>query len=149
MTQIKPHLFAAMDKLGTIGKHAQPESQDPMVPLLHEYNVSTLGESYFKARREKAKKALDKALDAQHRKKISDCVVSVKKNEIGESVSVIETDPYIFNVEIKNGASFLDTAALKTTLMKDHKMTALQVEALIEQCTDRREPSQSWRVVER
>jgi hypothetical protein len=47
---------------------------------------------------------------------------------------------------MKNGASFLDTQKLKVELMKSMKAT--EVEALFERCTDRRDPSQSWKVIE-
>ena len=62
---------------------------------------------------------------------------------------MFETEPYTVQVDLKNGASFLDVSLLKITLMKKHKMKADEVEALIEACTDRRDPSQSWKVVER
>lgn len=146
---IKQKLFAALDKIGKTNGHGVPTSQDPSVPLIHEYHVTTLAESYFKKRRENAKKSLEKALTAPQKKLLEDGVVSVKKNEVADSVTLGETDPYILSVDVKTGASFLDVQQLKVALMREHKMDATKVEALIESCTDRRDPSQSWKVTER
>jgi len=148
-TNIKAKLFAALEKLGKQNGHSAPTSQDMAVGKLHEYYVSSHGEAYFKKRRELAKKELDKFLTQIQQKKIMDTVVSVKRTEVADTCTIIETDPYIFSVDVKNGASFLDTGALKVALMRDHKMNATEVEALIEKCTSRRDPSQSWKVTER
>lgn len=146
---IKQNATAALEKIGNTGNHACPQSQDPSVPLQHEYYVATLGEAYFKKRREVAKSKLEKSLGKVQLKKLEDAVVGVKRDEVADTCTLIEADQYITSVDIKNGASFLDTAQLKVTLMRDHKMKATEVEALIEKCTDRRDPSKSWKVVER
>jgi hypothetical protein len=148
-TQIKAHIFNAMDMIGKSDKHQTPASQDPMTPLLHEYFVATHGEAYFKKRREAAKKVLDKHLSEQQKEKLMNAVVEVKQNEVGDTCTLVETDAYVFSVEVKNGASFVDMGVLKNTLMKQYRLTATEVEALIEKATDRREPSQSWKVTER
>lgn len=146
---IKEKIVGALDKIGHTNGHAVPPVQDPIVSDIHEYNVATIGESHFKARREKAKKKLEGHMSDLHKKELTKAIVNVKKNEQGETVSMFETEPYTVQVDLKNGASFLDVSLLKVTLMKKHKMKANEVEALIEDCTDRRDPSQSWKVVER
>lgn len=147
--QIKAKLFGALDKIGNTNGHASPASQDPAVPALHEYFVATHGEAYFKKRRDAAKKALDGVLSDQQKKKLTAAVTGVKQNEVADTCTLVETDPYVLSVDVKNGASFLDVQQLKVTLMREHKMDATKVEALIESCTNRRDPSQSWKVVER
>lgn len=149
MSKIRTKLFAALDKIGNANGHGVPESQDPAVPLLHEYYVATHGEAYFKKRREVAKKALENTLSPIAKKELERAVTSVKETEMASSVTLTETEPYILSVDIKNGASFLDVAALKVTLMREYKMDATKVEALIESCTSRRNPSQGWKVTER
>lgn len=146
---VKTKLTDAMDKLGKTNGHTCPASQDPMVPLIHEYHVATLGESYFKARRDKAKKKLDEALTDVQRDKLHKSAKNVIKSEVSESVEISLTDPYTLSVDLKNGASYVDMTALKNTLMKDHHFTADMVEKLIESSTKRRDPSQSWKVTER
>lgn len=147
--QIKAKLFTALDKIGNSNGHAAPASQDPVVPSLHEYYVATHGEAYFKKRRENAKKCFDAILNDQQKKRLEKIIAETKTSEVGDSCTLVETDPYVLSVDVKNGASFLDVSLLKVTLMREHKMNATQVEALIEKCTDRRDPSQSWKVVER
>lgn len=150
MSKIKAAVMKALDKIGATNGHATPVTQDPSVPLVHEYNVATLGESYFIARRKKAKERLEKSLNELQIKRIDKLVDETAKNEAGDSAVIIENDPYIVTMETKMGASYLDTAALKVALMQaPYKLTALQVEALIEQCTKRRDPSKSWKVTER
>jgi len=149
MSQIKASVMKALEKIGTTNGHAVPTSQDPSVALVHEYNIATLGESYFKARRAKAKSSLEKSFNDVQKKQVDKLIVSTKQNEVGDSVVLIENNTYILQMKTKVGASFLDVQQLKVELMREHKMTALQVEALIERCTDRREPSKSLEVVER
>lgn len=146
---IKEAVNKALEKIGHHNGHGVPTTQDPMVPLVHEYNVATQGESYFKARREKAKKELTKSLTDVQNEAIATAVKETKKLGTGKSVSIVETDPYILSVETKKGASFLDTQKLKVELLTKHKMTMTDVDALIERCTGERDPSQSWKVTER
>lgn len=146
---IKAKVMAALDKIGNHNGHAAPTSQDPLVPLLHEYYVCTDAESYFKKRREVAKKKLEKELTPAHTKALDKVIKGVKDNGVGDTALILETDPYFLNVECKNGATYVDLPALKVKLLTEHKMNATVVEALIEGVTLRRDPSQSWRVVER
>lgn len=148
-TTIKQKVMGALDKIGRTNGHNVPESQDPSVPLQHEYYVATLGEAYFKKRRDKAKTALEKSINDIGKKKLDKAIAGVKENEVADTCTLIESDPFITSVDIKNGASYLDPALLKVTLMREHKMNATQVEALFEKCTGRREPAKSWQVVER
>lgn len=149
MSDFKTKLYAAFDKIGTSNGTRAPATQDTAVPMLHEYAVATAGESYFKKRREVAKKALERNLTDMQSATIDKTVAATKKNEVVNSCTLVETDPYSLVVDVKTGASFLDIAKLKVTLAKKHKLTTDQVEELITECTDRREPSQSWKVVER
>lgn len=146
---IKQKLFAVLDKIGNTNGHSCPESQDPAVPLLHEYFIATDGEAYFKKRREVAKKKLEKELSAPLKKKLDKHVADVKETEVADTCTLTETEHYVLSVDVKNGASYVDMADLKVMLMREHKMNATAVEALIEKCTKRREPSKGWRVVER
>lgn len=146
---IKQKVIAALDKIGNTNGHSCPENQDPAVALLHEYYVSTDGEAYFKKRREMAKKKLEKEVTPVLKKKLEKAVQGVVENEVPDTCTLTETEPYVLTVEVKNGASFVDMGALKVALMRDHKMNATTVEALIEKCTSRRTPAQSWRVTER
>lgn len=145
---VKQALFASLDKVGNTNGHASPQSQDPIVPYLHEYYVTTLGESYFKKRRENAKKELNKRLTEVQLTKLKKAADEVAKNQVADTCALVESDHYMLNVEIKNGASYFDVATLKVRLMRDYKMDATEVEAIIESCTLRRDPSQSWQVVE-
>lgn len=146
---IKQKLFAALDKVGKTNGTACPNSQDPAVPLLHEYFVATDGEAYFKKRRDVAKKALEKELSGPLKKKLEKAIAAVRETEVADTCTLIETGPYVLSVDVKNGASFIDMGELKVALMRDHKMNATTVEALFEKCTKRREPSKGWRVIER
>lgn len=145
---VKQALFASLDKVGNTNGHACPQSQDPIVPYLHEYYVATLGESYFKKRRDNAKKELNKQLTDVQLSKLKKVVDDVSKSRVANTCALVESDHYTLNVDIKNGASYFDVATLKVRLMRDYKMDATEVEALIESCTLRRDPSQSWQVVE-
>ncbi len=138
-----------MAELETVGTKSKPTSQDISVNLVHAYNVATLGEAYFKKAREKAKDTLLKAFSDIQKEKVSDLVVNTKMNETGDVVSLIENDVYTLQVRSKNGATYLDMPALKTTLAKKYKLTTDQIEALIDECTDRRDPTLSYEVVER
>lgn len=146
---VKQKLFAALEKIGNTNGHSCPENQDPAVASLHEYYVATDGEAYFKKRRENAKKKLEKDLSAPLKKKLDKSVSDVKDSEVANTCTLIETEPYVLSVDIKNGATYLDVPKLKVALMRDYKMNATAVEALIEKCTDRRDPSKSWKVTER
>lgn len=149
MSQLKAKLFAALDKIGNQNGHACPESQDPADALIHEYNVTTQAESYFKKRRDNAKAALEKALTDDGKKKLLKSVVSVKTNETPDTCTVIDAAHYSLVVDVKNGASFLDVAALKNAMARKLKMQMTEVEAMFEAATDRREPTQSWKAIEK
>ena len=146
---VKEAAIKAMERIGTSNGHAVPQSQDPIVSVVHEYHVATLGESHFKARRDKAKKQLEKSVGVPNADKIDAAVASVKKHEQGTSVELVSTEHYNVQVDFKNGASFLDTQKLKVELARKHKMLSADIEQLFEECTDRRDPSQSWKVVEK
>lgn len=146
---MKSILFAALDKIGKTNGHNVPQSQDPLVALQHEYMITTDAEAYFKKRREKAKGLLIEAIGEEAQSRVDKTVATAKKLEVGDTCTVNETDKYTTVLDVKAGASFLDVAKLKVTLLRDHKMNSTEVEALIEACTSRREPSQSWKIVER
>lgn len=148
MPSIKEKIATALDKIGNVNGTAAPTSQDPIVTVVHEYNVATIGESHFKARRDKAKKALDKALTEPQKKKISKAVADTIASQMGTTVNVIDTEHYKVLIETKNGASFIDTDKLKVILMTRFKLDATKAEALFEEVTSRRAPAQSWKVVE-
>ena len=144
---IKDKLFAALEKIGKSNGHSTPSSQDPADSAMHEYFVASLGESYFKKRRENAKKGLDKLIGPEAAERLAKAILGVKKSELGTSIGVLDGEHYGFTIELKNGASFLDTKALKVELMK--RMTSIEVDTIFDRCSDRREPAQSWKVEER
>lgn len=144
----KSKVIVALEKIGTSNGTKPPVAQDPLNAVIHEYHVSTIGESYFTARRKKAKAALERGINEVRRKTLIDAVKEVKSTEIGEKVTVAETEDYEALVNIKNGSSYLDVGTLKLELLKQYKLTTTQVEALIEKATLRREPSLSWEVME-
>lgn len=143
---IKDKLFAALEKLGRSNGHSAPSSQDPADDVMHEYFVASTGESYFKKRREQAKAKLDKLITPEAGDRLAKAIASTKKTEMGGSLSVMQGEHYAFEIDIKNGASYLDTGKLKVELMK--RMTAIEVDSIFERATQRREPSQSWKVSE-
>jgi len=136
-------------ELEAIGTSSVPASQDVADKLIHEYNVATLGESYFKKRRDKAKTTLLNAFTQMQKDKIDGVIISTKRDEVGTSATLIESSAYILQVKSKNGAEFVDMQALKVTLARKYKLTTQQIEELITECTDRRDPSLSYEVVER
>lgn len=146
---IKAAVIKALDRVGYHNGHSCPTSDKNHIGFIHEYHVATIGEAYFKKRRELAKKNLEDIINDDARSSLDTAIKRVIKTEVGESVTIEEADPYILSVELKNGASFLDVPALKVTLMREHKMSATEVEALIEKCTKRRDPSKGWKVQER
>lgn len=146
---IKDAVMKALDKIGNTNGHSAPQSQDQIVAVIHDYHVATIGESYFKARRDKAKKLLEKSIGVDTSDKLTKEIASVKRNQQGSTVEAFTTDPYSVQIELKNGASYLDVAKLKVTLARKFKLTTDQIEELIEESTDRRDPSQSWKVTER
>lgn len=146
---IKAAVIKALDRIGYHNGHSCPVDETNHIGFLHEYYVATLGESYFKKRREVAKKNLESILNDEATDTLDRAVKRVTKSEIGESVTIEETAVYILSVDLKNGASYLDVPALRVMLMREHKMDATEVEALIEKCTKRRDPSKGWKVQER
>lgn len=146
---VKTNAMSAFDKIGRTGNTACPDNQDPLVSVAHEYHVCTMGESYFKKRREDAKKKLVSSMSPKQSKELVTCVAGVKQNEVADTITLAETAPYIVAVDVKNGASFVDMAALKVTMARKLKLKMTEVEAIIEECTDRREPAQSWKIIER
>lgn len=149
MPTIKEKVMTALDKIGTVNGTAAPTSQDPIVADVHEYNVATMGESHFKARRDKAKKKLEKQLNQVQLKKIKNAVEDTIEIGAGTTVTLIDTDTYIVQLETKNGQSYVDMDELRVILMRRFKLDATKVEALFEEVTKRRAPPQSWKVVER
>jgi hypothetical protein len=149
MPTIKEKVMTALDKIGNVNGTAAPTSQDPIVADVHEYNVATMGESHFKARRDKAKKKLEKQLNQVQLKKINKAIEDTINDGAGTTVTLIDTDTYTVQLETKNGQSFVDIEALKVILMRRFKLDATKCEALFEEVTKRRNPAQSWKVVER
>src|SRR5687768_17417195 len=127
MSELKPKLFAALDKIGKTNGHNVPDSQDTVTACLHEYHVATLAESYFKKRREVAKKVLEKQLTAPQIKKIEKAVSSVVDTQIGLPVEIIQSEHYNLQIELKNGATFVDMQKLKVELATKHKMKMIEV----------------------
>lgn len=146
MSNTKAKIVAALEKIGHANGHAAPASQDPMDAVLHEYNVTSIGETHFKKRRDAAKELLIKTMGADAVSKLDDKKAEVKKLETSTSVQLASASSYALAAQIKIGASFLDTQKLKVELLK--KMSAVEVEALIEKCTDRRDPSVTYNVTE-
>lgn len=145
---IKLDVTKAFDAIGSEIVKA-PESQDKINTIVHEYNVATIGESYWKKRREVAKKALEKSFTPVQLKAISDAVLRTKTDEVGDTVNIVETSHNILVLKTKNGATFLDEASLRIVMMRQLKLDATQVDAILEKARDRRDPTKSFEVVER
>lgn len=143
-TKIK--LAKALDKIGVSNGTAPPESQDTVDALIHEYNICTIGESYFKKRRENAKKLLLKSIGHDAAGRIDEAKDSVKKTEITSTVHVCKGQWYSLEAQVKNGASFLDVAALRVSLKKT--FPSADVDAAFEAAQDRRDPSVTLTAVE-
>lgn len=139
----KQSLYAAFDKLGKSNGHNVPTSQDPITSVLHEYHVTTLAESYFKKRREVAKKNMLSKLSAAQVARLEKATKDI------QPATLVESEHYNMQVKPKNGASFLDEAKLRNTLMTKHKLKHEQVEALFNECMGRRDPSLSFEVTEK
>lgn len=148
-TNYKPSLYAALDKIGHTNGHNVPASQDPAVAVLHEYMTTTLAASYFDKRRDVAKKKMLDTFNDDVATRVLRAVADTKKNATGSAVTLMDGEHYSLVLKPKIGASYLDAAKLRTTLMKDHKMSLDQVDKLMESCTLRREPSLSYEVTEK
>lgn len=146
---IKTKVIDALDRVGKTNGHACPASQDPLVTTIHEYNVSTLGESFFKKRREIAKTELLKKLGDVATSKVNTLVLRTKKDGMGDKANIIDTEFYDVVVSTKQGATYLDEKALRVELMTKQKMRATEVDELFERCRARREPAVSYEVVEK
>lgn len=145
---VKIKVNDALDKVGTRNGTAVPATQDPAVAAMHEYLVSTVMESYAKKRRERAKSKLSDMLSNVQQDKLSLATMGVKKSQVSDTVLLIDSNPYKLQVKINNGATYLDEAKLRSKIIKDFKLTAVQADELFESCRDRRAPSASWEVVE-
>lgn len=148
-TEFKPSLYKALDNVGKTNGHNVPSSQDPITGALHEYHVTTLAESYFKKRRDIAKKKLLEGLSDVQKKKIDKAINDTKANGVGTQVTLVDSEHYGLQLKPKSGASFLDETKLRNELMTTHKMKADVVQKLFESCMDRREPALSYEVTEK
>lgn len=139
---------SAMEKIGREGKHAAPTSQDPADALLHEYDVATIGESYFKKRREKAKGAMLVVVSPEGNKRIDDAVQKTKLLEQGQTLVVLETQHFTMNLTTKNGATFFDDTAFINSLIRQGVAREVISKAL-EEGAKRRDPTMSYTIAER
>lgn len=146
-TSLKVKVNTALSKVGTTNGTAPEVSQDPLDALAHEYNVASQGESYFKARREKAKTDMMTSVLIPSTQGILDAALKdVKRTEQGGTTRLATSKHHVISVMLKNGATYLDDTALKNDLMRLLKPE--QVNTLFAKHTKRREPSQSWVVTE-
>lgn len=145
---VKLSVTKVFDDIGD-KNNAPPDSQDKANNLVHEYNIATVAESYWKKRRENAKKKLEFSFTPVQNKAISDAVLRTKTDEVGDTVNIIETSHNILVLETKNGATYLDEAELRVIMMRKLKMNATEVDALLEKARFRRDPTKSYKVVER
>lgn len=148
---LKAALNAALEQLGadlkltpkeleTVYRSVQPEpSQDTLDGAAHEYNVSAFIASYGEARKKKAKDRLYKALGEPGRALLDKTSAEVKANELSDTIELGVAQNHSVSAQVKIGATYLDVDGLKVDLMK--KMKTIEVEALIERHTRRRDPS--------
>ncbi len=146
LTDLKSKIALALEKIGTTNGTKPPQSQDPIDEQLHEYNVSAMGESYFKKRRELAKKALLKAFGPQNEQRLTKARARVARDEIAEHVMLISGQFFALDGHVKNGASYVDMNELRVELLKhlDHET----VDKIMTNCTKRREPSVTYSVMD-
>lgn len=137
----------ALEKVGTHNGTAPLPSQDPADVVMHEYYVATIGEAFFKKRRDNAKKALIKACDTYDASsRLSQAVADTVRTEMGATVNVGEAENFATTVDIRNGATYTDMVALQKLMAHDHGISQMDFEAAVERATLRRTPAQSWKV---
>lgn len=136
----------ALEKIGNHNGHAAPVSQDPIDAALHEYDVCSIGESYFKKRREKAKAEMLLLISETANDTLNTAITNTKKTGVTGNIKVTEGAFYQLNAQIKNGASFLDEAVLAVELKK--KFPSADVDAAFEKARKKRSPSTVYTVVE-
>ena len=136
----------ALDRVGSQSGSAPEHSQDSSDEVMHEYFVSTIGESYFKKRREIAKKSLNKIVTLEAEYRLDAAVDITKETESGSTIQVMDGENFSLSVEIKNGATFLNMNKLRNAIMKACALNITEVDALVEGAKERRDPTQSWKV---
>lgn len=136
-------IHAALQRIGNHNGHACPTGGSNNDPALHEYMVATEGEAYFKKRREQARDALLKQVDANV---INDVVAGVIKTNIKNSVTLVTTSNYTLTLDVSAPSKRLDEAALRNKLQTVHGMKAEEVEKLIDSCKKASAPSKSYKV---
>lgn len=149
MEKLIPKVDKLFSAIGKTNGTAPAASQDAQNAAQHEYLIATFGESYWKKRREKAKNELLKVMSGEAVERLEARTKEVAKSGNGTNVELIDGDNYSTVVEIKNGASFVDTTQLGIILMREHKFTHEQVAKLMEKATDRRAPACSFKTVEK
>lgn len=141
---MRSKLMAALAKIGATNGHACPQTDSNIDPIMHEYLVSTDAESFFKKRRDKAKKALLAIVDGDE---LSDALARVTKNDAGENGVPLATGAlYRVEADIKRPAQRFDQTKLRSELMREGK-TPEEVETLIDKCTKSSAPSITYKVV--
>lgn len=135
------------NKLGTTNGTKVPDTQDAFDIAVHEYLISTIADTIISKRREKAKAKLqDILLHMPEQSTVDAAVREVKRREVSETVLIASGKVYQLSAQIKIGASFLNTDALRIALMK--LLPVDTVTQLFTDCSMRRNPSTTFIVNE-
>lgn len=134
--------------LNELGKTVLPpgDSQDPFDALLHELDIAQTITSIGEKRKEAAKDAVTAAFSDAERAQIDKLIADTKTLNVGSTTNIIDAKNNGLDVQTKNGASFLNQTKLKNELSK--RFGAQVADQLIAECTEKREPSKSYIVVE-
>lgn len=107
---------------------------------VHEYNVSSLGASYFERRRKDARKIIDRVIDEND---LTKAYASVKPGGAGV---ILQTPIGMLTLKVKSPASRLDTTVLKNAL-RARGVDVAVIEACFEMATLSNKPAESLEVV--
>lgn len=142
---MRSKLMAALAKIGKNNGHACPETGSNTDHVMHEFLVSSDAKSFFTKRADNAKKELLTIIDNDAVKKAE---ARVKKNMMGETVTIAEGELYTTIVDIKAPASRFNKTVLRNELAK-MGWQDIEIDALIEDCTDQNAPAKTYKVIAR